>query len=124
MDDGLKKKLLLVQVIVAGLIFLSFAAGVFLVETYVLPYFLIPLIIGNIALKFVNKTKGLFANIVMLLLTFLLFIIVIGYIACIAGMILGFYHVLRLLLRFLKGKKEEEEKPENKDKARKEAAYT
>ena len=97
-----EKKMLLVQVIIVCLIFLLFVAGFFFTIN-ILPYFLIPLVIFNIVLLFVNKTKGLITNINLLILSFLLFIFIIEYIATIAGMILSLLHTLRIVLHYFKG---------------------
>lgn len=107
-----EKKMLLVQVIVVCLIFLLFVVGFFF-TIKMLPYILIPLIIFNIVLLFINRTRGLITNINLLILSFLLFIVIIEYIATIAGMVLSLFHALRVLLHYVKGG----EQPAKKQKA-------
>lgn len=99
-----RKQLLLVQVIITALIFLIFTTGVLITAAYVLPYLLFPLIIANIVFIFINKTKGLFINISLLLLTSLLFVFLVEYFASIMGMILSFIHALKITLKYFREK--------------------
>lgn len=91
---------MLTQLVIAGLIFLLFLFAVFFTEAYNVRYLLILLIIANIVFLFVNKTKGLFVNILMFLITLSLGYVIIEYIASIFGFILSAYHGLRMLWQF------------------------
>lgn len=105
-----KELLNIIQLGIAGVIFLLFGAGVLFSVTNVTPYLLIPLLIGNIVFLFVNKTKGLISDILMLLLIPLLFVVFVEYIATIIGTIVAFIHGLRLALNYYKGYKPKVEK--------------
>ncbi|MBT5023096.1 hypothetical protein HOK51_08100 [Candidatus Woesearchaeota archaeon] len=97
-----KHNLLLAQSILVLLIFLMFFSSVFFVEAYLFHYVLIIFIVANIILLFINQTKGLFANIFMLICALLLRVFLIEYIAAILGLIISIYHALRILIPFIK----------------------
>jgi len=79
-----------------------FFSSVFFVEAYLFHYVLIIFIVANIILLFINQTKGLFANIFMLICALLLRVFLIEYIAAILGLIISIYHALRILIPFIK----------------------
>jgi len=97
-----KQVLLLTQVIIIGVVFILFGLNIFVSLSKVLPYLLIPLIAANMFFLFLNETKGLFANVVLLVLTFLLFLFLIEYIATILGAVVSLYHGLRTGMVYVK----------------------
>lgn len=100
----IKDKRLLAQlgVIIGIVVLLSLAA--FVVSSDDVVFFLIPLIIANIVLLFVNKTKGLTVNIALLALTPLMFMFLLEYLASLIGFVLGVIHLVRFSLKLRKGK--------------------
>lgn len=114
-----KPNFFLAQAIIAALIFVFFLLRLFISVPSVLnflPYILILLIITNIVFLFINKTNGFFVNIALLVLALLLFIFLIEYFASIAGMVLSFFHALKIFLKYLKKGNAEKikEKPNKK----------
>ena len=109
--------------IIVVLIFLLFALRIFVSTPFILnsiPYLLILLIIANIAFLFINKTKGLFVNILLLGLSLLLFVFLVEYLASIAGAVLGFFHALKIFFRYRKGRDKPKEEKEIKEKIKEE----
>ena len=100
-----KKNLIMIQVIITAVIFLLFFFSVFFVEAYMVRYLLMLLVIANMVLLFVNHTKGLIVNFFMLVMTFLMYIFIIEYIASIVGLLLSFYHGLRIFFVWYGGAK-------------------
>ncbi len=100
-----KPKTQVFQLATVFLIFLIFFLNIFLNIPNIFYYLLILIIIANIVLGTINKKKNLFFNIILLILTPLLFIFLIGYIATIIGAGLS---LIYLLVFVLKGIKEED----------------
>lgn len=92
----------LAQLVVTVLIFLSFTIGVFFVESYVSAYLLVPLIITNIILIIINKTKGVLTNLILLIIVPFLFIFIIGYIASIIGAVISFFYALGAIVNYIR----------------------
>ncbi|MFH0752039.1 MAG: hypothetical protein V1914_00395 [archaeon] len=97
------KKLLQIQLGIIGAIFLSFLILVFITASSFIRYLIILLVIANIVLLFINKTKGLIPSISLLAITFLLGTFLIEYIASILGMIISGTYLLRMGLRYRQG---------------------
>ncbi|MBD3312016.1 hypothetical protein GF352_00995 [archaeon] len=97
------KRLLAQLVVVVGIVvLLSLAAFVISADDVV--FFLIPLIIANLVLVFLNKTKGLAVNIALLALTPLMFMFLLEYLASLIGFVLGIIHLVRFSLGLRKKK--------------------
>lgn len=89
------KKLFQIQLAIIAVVGLLFLLGLF-IEPYFFPYLMIPLLLVNIVFLFVNKTKGLFVNLLMIGCAFLLLLIFIDIIATFIGLLLSIYHFLRI----------------------------
>jgi hypothetical protein len=90
-----RKLLMQIQLAIIGVVLLLFLFG-FFVEPYYFPYVLVPLLLINIVFLFVNKTKGLFVNLLMLGCSFLLFLILVDIIASLLGLLLAIFHLSRI----------------------------
>ncbi len=95
------KKLIIAQLAVVVAIFALFTIAFFTTKAYILTYILVPLIIINVALLYVNKTKGLIAlNLPLFFLALLLRVFIIEYIASIFGMIVSGIHGITTWLQY------------------------
>ena len=101
----IKDQKLLAQLIVSVCVSLLLGLAAFVMSASNLVYFLIPLIIVNIVLIVVNKTKGLVINIALLALTPLMFVFLVEYLASIVGFILSLIYLLRFYLSSFRTKK-------------------
>lgn len=110
------KTLIKAQLGVAGLIFVLFTIAFFITKAYILTYILIPLIAINIALLYINKTKGIPFNISLFFLALLLRVFIVEYIAAILGMVISGIHGLTMWLQYTRGgeAKKAEAKPKKK----------
>jgi hypothetical protein len=100
-----KEQLVTIQLIVAGVILALFLTSVFLIEGYYLVYLLIPLLIANIILIYLSKTKGLVLNALMLFLSPSLFFFLIEFLASIIGALISLVHFIKNLIAYLKRSK-------------------
>lgn len=111
------KKLTIAQLGVVGAIFVLFTIAFFTTKAYILTYILVPLIVINVALLYVNRTRGLIVlNIPLFFLALLLRVFIIEYIASIFGMILSGIHGLTTWMQYSRGEetKKAEAKPKKK----------
>ncbi|MBT7903084.1 hypothetical protein HN587_04405 [Candidatus Woesearchaeota archaeon] len=85
-----------IQLGIVIVVFLLWLSGALFIESYILPFFIIPFVIGNIVFLFINKTKGLPVNVIMMLLTFVQFVFLLEYLATVIGAFLSLYHTIRI----------------------------
>jgi len=107
------KDTMFVQLVIRIAIFLLFFIGIFAAWGFV-KYLLMLLIIANLVYGFINKKRSIFMNLVLLSLTFWLFIFIIEYLATVIGSVLSLLHVLLFVFRYNKGGKIEKKTEEKK----------
>ena len=94
-----EEKMKVIQLSVIFFVFLIFFLNVFITLLPIFFYILIILIIGNIVLGILNKKRNIGLNIVLLMLSFLMFVFLIGYFATIIGTIISFIYLFTFGLR-------------------------
>ena len=94
-----EEKMKVIQLGVIFFVFLIFFLNVFITLLPIFFYILIILIIGNIVLGVLNKKRNIGLNIVLLMLSFLMFVFLIGYFATIIGTVISFIYLLTFSLR-------------------------
>lgn len=104
------KKTLLTQLILRGIIFVLFFLSLFVALPSFVIYLLLLIVIANVVFGFINKKRNIFPNIALFILTLLLLVFLIEYIATILGTIVSFLHLLFFFLYYLKGGEEKEKK--------------
>lgn len=107
------KQTMFAQFCIRGAIFLLFFLGIFVKLFSFLLYLLIPIIIANVVLGFINQNKGIIMNILLLIIAIPVVwqIFLIDYLMIILGSFLSFLHLLLFGIRFREySKKGEEEK--------------
>lgn len=97
-----KKSYFIAQVVVAVAIFVLFVLGILVFSTYDVIVLLIPLVIVNLVLGIINRTKGLRINIVLLSLIPLLPLFLVEYLASLAGVGFSLVNLIRMSLFFKK----------------------
>lgn len=100
------QKTKLTQLILRGAIFLIFFFGIFVKVPSFFIYLLFPIIIANIVFGIINKKRGIFINIIFLILTPLLLVFLLGYIITIIGAIISLIHLILFFLWYRKGDEE------------------
>ena len=97
------QKTLTIQLIMRIAIFAIFFLGVFIKVPSFLLYLIIPLILANLILGFINQRRSIMANILLIVFYPLLFLpLGFGYIATPLGSIVSFIHVLLFYLKAYK----------------------
>ena len=97
-----KDKKVLLQFVARLAIFLIFLMGVFVEIPLALLYLLLPLIVANLVLGFMNKKRSIVTNVVLLLIYPLLFVVLVEYLVILLGTVLSFIHALTFYFEFRK----------------------
>lgn len=97
-----ENKLQFLQICMLKAIFLIFFLNIFFMLPGFLFYALILFVVGNLVLGIINHKKRIVLNIILLGLSFLLFIFLLGYLATILGSLISVIYLIRDYFSFFK----------------------